>query len=64
MLNLCCSSQVNPGLMVSMLWLPNWEFQMWRLTLQSQPASAYICSGADMKKRGLLHPQSLGRKQT
>lgn len=30
MLSLCRSPQVNPGLMVSMLWLPRWEFQMWR----------------------------------
>ena len=30
MLSLCCRPQVNPGLMVSVLWLPHREFRMQR----------------------------------
>lgn len=46
--------------MVSVLWLPHWEFQMW-CSDPAEPASAHICFGAD-RKRGPSHPQSLGRR--
>lgn len=56
MLSLCCGSQVDPGLTVSVLWLPLWEFQMW-CSDPAEPASAHICFGADTKKRSQPSPE-------